>query len=244
MMLSREARIGQLFVELADTLIDDFDVVELLHRLAEACTEVLEVDAAGLMLTDLRGGLRLVAWSPDAMKRLEVFELQTDEGPSMDAIRTGQAVVNVDVTEARQRWPRFTAAALAADIRSAHALPLRLRGQLIGVMNLFSTEQQRMSQNDIALGQALADVATIGLLQQRAIRDQSILAEQLHAALNTRIVLEQAKGMLAQLSGLSPAETFRYLRQHARRTGQSLQAVAQQVIDGQLDSTELIPNSR
>jgi transcriptional regulator with GAF, ATPase, and Fis domain len=244
MMLSREARIGQLFVELADTLIDDFDVVELLHRLAEACTEVLEVDAAGLMLTDLRGGLRLVAWSPDAMKRLEVFELQTDEGPSMDAIRTGQAVVNVDVTEARQRWPRFTAAALAADIRSAHALPLRLRGQLIGVMNLFSTEQQRMSQNDIALGQALADVATIGLLQQRAIRDQSILAEQLHAALNTRIVLEQAKGMLAELSGLSPAETFRYLRQHARRTGQSLQAVAQQVIDGQLDSTELIPNSR
>jgi transcriptional regulator with GAF, ATPase, and Fis domain len=244
MMLSREARIGQLFVELADTLIDDFDVVELLHRLAEACTEVLEVDAAGLMLTDLRGGLRLVAWCPDAMKRLEVFELQTDEGPSLDAIRTGQAVVNVDVTEARQRWPRFTAAALAADIRSAHALPLRLRGQLIGVMNLFSTEQQRMSQNDIALGQALADVATIGLLQQRAIRDQSIVAEQLHAALNTRIVLEQAKGMLAELSGLSPAETFRYLRQHARRTGQSLQAVAQQVIDGQLDSTELIPNSR
>jgi GAF domain-containing protein len=244
MMLSREARIGQLFVELADTLIDDFDVVELLHRLAEACTEVLEVDAAGLMLTDLRGGLRLVAWSPDAMKRLEVFELQTDEGPSMDAIRTGRAVVNVDVTEARERWPRFTAAALAADIRSAHALPLRLRGQLIGVMNLFSTEEQRMSENDIALGQALADVATISLLQQRAIRDQSILAEQLHAALNTRIVLEQAKGMLAELSGLSPAETFHYLRDHARRTGQLLRAVAQQVIDGQLDSTELIPNSR
>lgn len=243
-MLSREARIGQLFVELADTLIDDFDVVEFLHRLAEACIEVLDVDAAGLMLTDLRGGLRLVAWSPDAMKRLEVFELQTDEGPSMDTVRTGQAVVNVDVTEARQRWPRFAAAALEADIRSAHALPLRLRGQLIGAMNLFSTEKQRMSENDIALGQALADVATIGLLQQRAIRDQSILAEQLHAALNTRIVMEQAKGMLAELSGLSPAETFRYLRHHARRTGQSLQAVAQQVIDGQLDSTELIPNSR
>ena len=243
-MVSREIRIAQVFVQLADTLVSDFDVAELMLQLADACLELLDVDAAGLMLIDSSGGLRLVASAPDMMHDLEVFELQSDEGPCLDTIRTGKAVINVDVIQARERWPHFTAEALASGIRSTHALPLRLRGDLIGVVNLFSKAEQHLSDGDVALGQALADVATIALLQQRASRDHSILAEQLQVALNTRILIEQAKGILAERNGLHPAETFHYLRTYARDSGQTLQSVARQVIDGRLPSTELIPEGR
>jgi GAF domain-containing protein len=240
-MVSREIQIAQTFVELADTMVSDFDVAELMLRLADACLELLEVDAAGLMLLDANGALRLVASAPDVMHDLEVFELQSEEGPSLDTIRTGKAVINIDVQRASERWPRFTAAALAAGIRSTHAMPLRLRGDLIGAVNLSSKVEQQLSDGDVALGQALADVATIALLQHRASRDQTILAEQLQVALNTRILVEQAKGILAERTGLHPAETFQHLRTFARTTGQPLQSVAWQVIEGRIASTALIP---
>jgi len=234
-VIARETRISELFVVLADTLIDDFDVVDFLHVLADACIELLDVDAVGLMLANPRGGLRLVASAPDLMRDLELFELQADEGPCLDTFSTGEPVVNVDLKEAKERWPKFTAAALTAGMRSTHAVPLRLRGQLIGAMNLFSTGSQQLTDDDLSLGQALADVATIGLLQQRAIQEQSLLAHQLQTALDTRILVEQAKGVLAERTGMTPTETFGYLRNHARSTRQTLQVVAQEVIDGRLD---------
>lgn len=240
-MVSREIRIGQLFVELADTLTEDFDVVEFMHRLAEACLELLDVDAAGLMLIDLQGRPRLVASSPGLMHDLELFELQADEGPCLDVIETGEAVVNVNVAAAQQRWPRFTAAALKAGMRSTHALPLKLRAHLIGAVNLFGQHEQHLSEGDIALGQALADVASIGLLQQRITREPPMLAEQLQSTLNTRILVEQAKGILAEHSGLTPGDAFPFLRVHARNTGKSLQSVASRVVRGELISAELLP---
>ena len=208
-MISRETRISELFVTLADTLIDDFDVVDFLHSLADACIELLDVDAAGLMLANPRGGLRLVASAPDMMRDLEVFELQADEGPCLDTFSTGEPVVNVDLNEAKDRWPAFTAAALAADLRSTHAVPLRLRGQLIGAMNLFSSGTSSLTEADLSLGQALADVATISLLQQRAIQEQALLAQQLQTALDTRILVEQAKGVLAERSWPDPDRDVR-----------------------------------
>ncbi len=241
MMVSRETRIGQLFVELADTLTDDFDVVEVMNQLAEACLELLQVDAAGLMLIDDRGRPRLVASSPDLMRELELFELQTDEGPCLDVIQTGQAVVNVNVAQAQDRWPRFTALALEVGMRSTHALPLKLRSNLIGAVNLFARTEQHLSEGDIALGQALADVAVIGLLQQRASLEPSMLAEQLQLALHTRVLVEQAKGVVAEHTGLYPGDTTRLLRVHARRTGQTLQRVAADVVSGQLSGTDLLP---
>jgi len=239
-MVSREVRIGQLFVELADTLTADFDVVEFMHELAEACIELLEVDAAGLMLLDLHGTPRLIASSPDFMRELELFELQSDEGPCLDVIETGQPVTNVDVSGAKERWPRFTAVALGAGMKSTHALPLKLRDHLIGVVNLFTRTEQHLSEEDIALGQALADVASIGLLQQRATQEPSLLAEQLQTALNTRILIEQAKGVLAEHSGLDPADTIRLLRAHARHLGAPLQSVAESVVNGELDPMDLL----
>jgi len=237
----REIRIAQVFVQLADSLVGDFDMAEMLLQLADACIELLEVDAAGLMLVDASGELRLVASSPDMMHDLEVFELQSDEGPCLDTIRTGKAVINIDIAQARERWPRFTAEALESGIRSTHALPLRLRGDLIGAINLFSKAEQHLSEGDVALGQALADVATISLLQQPTSRDHSFLAEQLQVALNTRIVIEQAKGILAERSGLHPAQTFHYLRDYAREHKEPLQSAARQVIEGRLASKQLIP---
>lgn len=240
-MVSREIRIGQLFVELADTLTADFDVVEFMHRLADACIELLDVDAAGLMLIDLHGRPRLVASSPDLMRDLELFELQADEGPCLDVIEHGQAVVNVKVADAQQRWPRFTAAALEAGMRSTHALPLKLRSRLIGAVNLFGEREQHLSEEDIALGQALADVASIGLLQQRVTREPPMLAEQLQSALNTRILVEQAKGILAEHSGLNPGDTFHYLRTHARSAGETLERVAAAVVSGELTAADVLP---
>ena len=234
--MSRESQIGRLFVTLADTLVDDFDVVELLHTLAEACVELLDVDAVGLMLADLRGGIQLVAFSPESLQSLEMFELQVDEGPCLDSFRTGEAVVNMSITNALQRWPRFTAEAHAAGIVATHALPLRLRGEIIGAMNLMSASEQMLAEADIALGQALADVATIGLLQQRAIREQSLLAEQLQTALNSRVMIEQAKGVLAERTGTTPAEAFRDLRRYARSSGTTLASVAHAVIEGTLET--------
>lgn len=242
-MVSREIRIGQLFVELADTLTADFDVVEFMHRLADACLELLDVDMAGLMLIDVRGRPRLIASSPDLMRDLELFELQADEGPCVDVIETGKSVVNIKVAEAKQRWPRFTAVALEAGMRSTHALPLKLRADLIGAVNLFGKSEQRLSEGDIALSQALADVASIGLLQQRAPREPAMLAEQLQSTLNTRILVEQAKGILAEHSRLSPGDTFHFLRAHARATRETMQVVAGQVVSGELTSTEIIPAS-
>jgi transcriptional regulator with GAF, ATPase, and Fis domain len=215
-------------------------VAELMLQLAEACTELLEVDAAGLMLLDAGGQLRLVASTPDMMHDLDMFELQSEDGPCLDSIRTGEAVINVDVAQAKQRWPQFTVEAIAAGMRSTHALPLRLRGDLIGAINLFSKAEQHLSDSDVALGQAFADVATISLLQHRASRDHSILAEQLQMALNTRILIEQAKGTLAELSGLHPAETFRHLRAYAKSSGQPLHLVARQVLEARLTATELM----
>ena len=239
-MRSRETRIGQLFVELADTLTGDFDAVELMQQLAEACVELLEVDAAGLMLLDPRGHPRLVASAPALMYGLELFELQADEGPCMDVIRTGDPVLNIQVSEAQDRWPHFTAVALEAGMRSTHALPLKLRASLIGAVNLFARREQHLTHSDVALGQALADVAAIVLVQQRATGDPAIRAEQMRAALHTRVLIEQAKGVLAEHSGLHPADTFPFLRTHARQMGRTLHDVAERVVTGKLSSTDLL----
>jgi GAF domain-containing protein len=234
--MSREHRITQVFIELADTLVDEFDVVDFLRTLAEVSVELLDVDAAGLMLADEDGVLRVMASSDDQVELLELFELQQDEGPCPECFRTGAPVVNVDLG----RWPEFAAAAAAGGYASAHAVPLRLRGHVIGALNLFRTTTEPLGADDIALGQALSDIATIGLLHERQLRGQQVLAEQLQHALNSRILIEQAKGMLAERAGLSPADAFTAMRSYARGTGQGLSVVAQGVLDGSLRTSSLL----
>jgi len=237
--MPRETLLARTFVELADTLVDDFDVVELLTLLADRCVDVLDVAAAGLMLATPDGDLRVMASSSEAMRVLELFELQAHEGPCLDCHRSGQPVLNQDLATVNGRWPRFAPEALAAGFHSVHALPMRLRGTVIGALNLFQLESGGMRQADIDAAQALADVATIAILSHRAALEAQVVNEQLNRALNSRIVIEQAKGKIAERTGLTMEQSFSALRAYARSHNLRLEAVAHDVIDGTLAATAL-----
>jgi len=230
--MPREATLARTFVELADTLVADFDVVVLLTLLTDRCVALLDVGAAGLMLVAPEGDLRVMASSSEAMRVLELFELQSQEGPCLDCFRTGQPVVNHDLSVVNGRWPRFAPEALSAGFRSVHALPMRLRGAVVGALNLFQVEQGEMRHSDLDTAQALADVATIAILQHRAALEAQIITEQLSNALNSRIAIEQAKGMVAERQGLNMEQAFTALRKHARNHNLRLVDVAKDVIDG------------
>jgi GAF domain-containing protein len=233
--MARDQRLTEVFVELADTLVEEFDVVDFLQTLTERCVELVDTDAAGLMLDDQRGNLRVVAHTHESARLLELFELQQREGPCLDCFATGRVIANIDLATAADRWPEFAQAARSVGFGTSHAVPLRLRRQVIGALNLFTTGQRPLSDDHLAVVQGLADIATIGLLHERAARDQVILSEQLQAALHSRVLIEQAKGVVSAQGGTSVESAFALMRTHARRTGQPLTAVAGAVIAGQLD---------
>ncbi len=230
--MPREALLVRTLVELADSLVDEFDVVELLTLLADRCVEVFDVAAAGLMLVAPGGDLRLVASSSEEMRLVELFELQSQEGPCPDCYRTGEPVLNQNLATDNGRWPRFGPVALEVGFKSVSALPMRLRGVTIGVLNLFRTNEGPLGEADVVAARALADVATIAILQHRAVIQADIVNEQLNHALNSRILIEQAKGILAERVGLDMKDAFSWLRNHARNHKLLLVDVAQSVIDG------------
>jgi GAF domain-containing protein len=232
---SREARLVEAFVGLADSLVADFDIVELLGRLASYCVDLLDVSAAGLLLADQHGDLRVIAASAERTRLLELFQLQNKEGPCSDCFRTGAPVVVEDIATMRDRWPRFAPLTEAAGFRSVHALPMRLRSDVIGTLNIFRSNRGRLSPSDAEVGQALAAVATISILQSRAMTRAEDLAEQLQAALHSRVVIEQAKGVLAERGEIDVDEAFRCLRSFARSGNHRLGAVASAVVSGTLD---------
>jgi transcriptional regulator with GAF, ATPase, and Fis domain len=219
------------FVDLADTMVDDFDVIDFLHMLTDRSARLLSVSAAGVVLADPRGELRVAAASSEEAGLIELFQVQNDQGPCLDCFRTGQPVTAADLAGPGQRWPRFAAAATRAGFGAVDALPMRLRDQVIGALNLFSARAGPLGPAELRIGQGLADVATIGLLQERNVRRAETLAEQLQAALNSRVIIEQAKGKLAERAALDMNQAFTLLRQHARNTNQRLTDVARYVID-------------
>ncbi len=222
--------LARVFVDVADTLVDEFDLIEFLHTVTSHASELVDASAAGLLLADHHGRLQLLAATDERAEMIELFQVQSLEGPCQDSYRLGQPVVNADLRDASDRWPRFAPRAVATGYRSVHAFPLRLRGDLIGALNLFSVRVGTMNEADAAIVQALADVATIGLLQERAIRQAEALTEQLQGALNTRIIIEQAKGALAQMHGLTTAEAFQRMREYSRAHRTPLTDVATAVV--------------
>jgi GAF domain-containing protein len=224
-----EHHLSRTFVELADTLVDEFDVVDLYAMLSERCVELFDVSAAGLVLADTYGTLRLVASTSEAIETVELFQIQNDEGPCLDCFRERRAVFVADFASARDRWPRFTPFATDAGFRAVSAFPMRLRSRVLGALNLFSTTPNAMPPSDADSAQALADVATIALLQHRAVHDAETISAQLEGALHSRVAIEQAKGVIAESLGVDMQTAFTLLRGHARANQRPLSEVAEEV---------------
>jgi GAF domain-containing protein len=232
---SREQLLSRTFAGVADTLVDDYDVIELLDRLAGYSVELLAADAAGILLVDPQHGLRVVASSNEDAELMELLQLQADQGPCVDCVRSGAPVSVANLADTAGRWPVLAAAMTTRGVfRSVHALPLRLRGEAIGAMNLLHHQPGALPEADLALGQALADVATIGILSERAIRRGESLNEQLHSVLSSRGLIEEAKGIIAQHGGLSMNTAFDRLRRYSRNRNQRLSHVARRVVGGDL----------
>lgn len=241
--MTREQRIVETFVELADTMVDDFDVVEFLHRLAERCVELLDCAEAGLLLVDAAGRLRVMASSSERSEALEVLEAQNDEGPCFECFRIGRPVSSKDLTAEAERWPTFAPLALEKGFLSVQAIPMRVRGETIGALNLFRDERGRLDEFDLPLGQGMADIAAVALLQERIVRESRGVVQELQGALTSRVVIEQAKGVLAERTGIGVDEAFARMRAHARGHNVRLSDLAYAVIDGELDVSALAPSS-
>jgi len=231
MTMDDYGRLAQAFVGLADTLVDDYDAVELSQQLIESSMSLLPISAAGLLIGDLHGGLHVLASSSEETRLLELLQVEADLGPCLLAYRTGQQVLADDLSVDPHRWPQFAERAMDYNYRSVCALPLRLRDERVGALNLFRDEVGTLKPVDLAVGQALADVATIGILHQRILTRSDVINQQLQTALNTRVVIEQAKGVIAERAQVGMEEAFALLRSHARRSHQRLADVAYAIVE-------------
>jgi GAF domain-containing protein len=230
-----EQALTDLFVQLADTLVAGFDIAEFLQGLLDRCAELLGADAAGLVLTDQSGRLEVLASTSDDARLLELFQLQIHEGPCLECQRSGRPVAVRDLATAVTRWPRFTPACRHLGFAAVLALPMRRREHVIGALEMFLRSPGGLDPPTARLAQALTDVATIGLLQQRARREQELLVEQLQGALSSRVVIEQAKGVLAERLSVSTDQAFTVLRHHARSRNYGLTDLARAVLEGAED---------
>lgn len=222
--------LAETFVELAD----DFDLIDFLDRLCTRAVELFSVDASGLMLRNRRGALQVLAASAQESRLVELFQIQNAEGPCLEAIRTGRQVRAETAPEIERRWPKF-GERVHGQFASVYALPMRLRADVIGGLNLFGREPAALGSADLRVARALADTATIGIIQQRAVREATLLSEQLQSALNTRVGIEQAKGIYAERHAVDMGEAWEALRAYSRNNNVKLHDVASRYINGELD---------
>jgi transcriptional regulator with GAF, ATPase, and Fis domain len=223
-------RLATMFVEVADTHSPEFDVVEFLQMLADHVAELVPDATAGMLLADPQGRLHYTAASDETTKLLELLQLEKQDGPCVDAFHQGEPVINIDLQTATERWPHFAPHASTAGFRSVYAFPLQLRDHPIGALGVFGTTLGGFDDTDLHIVQSLADVATISLLYHRSIKHAEGLAQQLQTALNSRILIEQAKGAIAHAHKISADQAFTLLRAYARRTNQRLKDVASQAV--------------
>ena len=237
--MTREQILVEAFVGLADTLVDDYDIIDFMQTLAERCVELLDVSEAGIMLADPDGKLRHAACSSERMRLVEFFELQVEEGPCFDAYRDHVAVLCDSPEDAAARWPRFAPEAQKSGFVIVSAVPMRLRTQVIGALNLFSSGVGVLNDDDLGVAQAMADIATIGILQERVIRDRGVFASQLEFALESRVAIEQAKGIVAEHNGINVDDAFDLIRRFTRSHNRLLSDTARQIIDGSVRPEQL-----
>jgi GAF domain-containing protein len=235
-------QLSKIFVEAADTLTDDFDLHDFLHMLTVRTADLVGAAAVGMLLADGDDELQFMAASQDNAKWLELFQLQTHEGPCLEAFRTGHPVVNADLPAAGGRWPLFAPRAVAAGFRSVHAFPLRVRHKVIGALNVFGAAVGTgFDDADVPVVQALADVAAIGLLQQRALLREQTLTDQLQHALRSRVIIEQAKGVIIRAYGVSPDDAFALIRTYSRRSNTRIADLADIIVADPANVPDLTP---
>ncbi|WP_299168500.1 GAF and ANTAR domain-containing protein [uncultured Arthrobacter sp.] len=227
---SRPERLSAAFVKLTDTLVADYDVLDLLHTLVEESVNLLDAAHAGLLLADPEGNLQVLASTSEQSQLVEILQLEAGEGPCVECYHTGSVITVDDISGLGDRWPEFQRSALSMGFKSVHAVPLRVHAKVIGAMGLLGTSTGALSEEDAAIAQAMADVATISLLQERAVRESTVINEQLQRALASRVLIEQAKGVIAQTKNVDMSEAFSLLRTHARSTHQNLHDVAERVV--------------
>ena len=233
--------LARVFVEIADTLVDDFDLVEFLQMLSHHATQLSATHSAAVLLSDDQDRLHFMAASDEQVHLLELFQLSIGEGPCLDCFRFGAPVINSDLSRARARWPQFAPRATAMGLSSVHAFPLRLRGSVLGTMGLFGEQAVPIEQDTVAVLQAFADVATISILQERTVRRGEVLTTQLQGALNSRVTIEQAKGYIAQQYQVSVDAAFEMLRTYCRRNGSRLSQVALEFVNDPAHAPDLSP---
>ena len=238
--MTREQQLVGVFVELADTLIEEFDVLDFLHVVSERCVELLDCVEAGVLMADPAGMLRVMASSSERTDALDLLQSQNEEGPCFECFQHGNPVISEDLAADIDRWPLFAPAALERGFGSMHALPMRVRGDTIGALNLFRAEPGAIAGESLPVGQGMADIAALALIQERALRESHTLVDQLQGALTSRVVIEQAKGLLAERAHIGLEEAFRHLRHHARSHNHHLSDVAREMIDGKIDVATLI----
>ena len=237
--MTRERAIVATFVELADTMVDEFDVIDFLHRISTRCTELLDCHEAGVVLADASGTLRVMASSSERSDALELMQTQNEEGPCFECYIRGEVVSSEDLAADRGRWPIFSPAALAHGFCSVHALPMRVRGETVGALNLFRARADRLDEPDGPVAQGMADIAAIALMQERSLRESRGVAAQLQGALESRVVIEQAKGVLAERAQIGLDAPFVRMRVYARAHNRKIGEVARGLIDGQLNPDTL-----
>jgi GAF domain-containing protein len=246
--MARESLLIATLVELADNLVDDFDVIDVLTMLCYRCVDAIDVDAAGVMLSSPGGELQFIASSSESMRVLELFQIQADEGPCVDCFKDGNAIINHALSEPDDRWPHFTPRAIEQGFHAVHCLPMRLRGRTIGALNFFRKLPGTLDDDDVIVAQGLADVATIAILQHRTSMDAKTLNFQLSNALDSRIIIEQAKGKVSQATNCDMDQAFSRLRVYARNHNLGLTLVAMQVVEGSLSGADLdvpsVPKAR
>lgn len=238
----RDAAQAATLARLLAALTEDFDVLDLLDGLVDECVPLLAVHAAGLLLGDRAGGLHVVASSEERPELVTLFEAQAEQGPCRDCVRTGTAVTAADLADpdTDRRWPRFAARARAEGVHAVHALPMRLPTRTVGALNLLDTDARHLDPTELRAAQALADAATVGILTERGERSGAAVLDRLRTTIAGRVVVEQAKGVLAERGGLDIAEAAARLRDHGRRTGSGLVDVAHRILDGTLDSAVVL----
>jgi transcriptional regulator with GAF, ATPase, and Fis domain len=241
---TREREIIRAFMELSNELVEGYDMVDLLAEWAANCARLLDVAAAGLLLADGQGVLHLAAASSERTHHLEVFQLQRHQGPCLDSFHSGAAVIVPDLVAESQRWPDFARVAQSVGIASVHAFPMRLRDAALGTLGLFGDAPGRLDQDDLKLAQALVHVASVAIVNEKAASDRDIVNAQLQHALTSRIVLEQAKGVIASAGQLTMDDAFRVLRRYARDHGRQLSSVAEHVVNRTLRPQELLDHAR